>query len=137
MRIFPRSCETAVKTLREICADPKNPIAIRARCAELILEAYGLAALPAERESAYRELKRVKAAVQQKVDASANDKTIVARIHEAAKAKARGSPRKSSGLPADIQRLIDAPVAERKHVEVRDPLNPENTNSPKESPHDI
>lgn len=132
MRIFPRSCETAVKTLREICADPKNPIALRARCAELILEAYGLAALPAERESAYRELKRIKSAVQTKVDASASDRTVVARIHETAKANARGSPRKSSGLPADIQRLIDAPLAQRKDLEICASISPEKTDSTKD-----
>jgi len=131
MRIFPRTCETAVKTLREICADPKNPIAIRARCAELILEAYGLAALPAERESAYRELKRIKTIVQAKVDSSASDRMIVARIHETAKANARGSPRKSSGLPADIQRLIDAPIVGQKYLESAIPINPENADSAK------
>ena len=132
MRIFPRSCETAVKVLREICADSKNPNVLRARCAELILEAYGLAALPAERESAYRELKRIKTAVQAKVDASASDGTIVARIREEAKARARGSPRKSSGLPSDIRRLIDEPIAKPKYLRICDPFDSENSDPAKE-----
>lgn len=64
MRIFPRPVEIAVRTLKEVCADPKNPIPLRARSAELILSAYGLAVIPPERESRYRELKRVKEAVE-------------------------------------------------------------------------
>jgi hypothetical protein len=76
MRHFPRDIETAVRTLKEVCADPKNGIALRARAAELILSAYGLAVIPPERESRYRELKRVKEAVE----TSRLDKQLAAKV---------------------------------------------------------
>ena len=76
-RIFPRPAESAVRVLKNICDDATNPPALRARSAELILNAYGLAAIPPDAEPRHRAIKRIAAA---RVKISSLDKEISARV---------------------------------------------------------
>jgi hypothetical protein len=76
MRHFPRDIEAAIKILREVCAAPKNPVPLRARCAELILAAYGISVTPPESKSRHLQLKQVKMAVE----VSALDKQLAAKV---------------------------------------------------------
>jgi hypothetical protein len=75
-RIFPRSVECSIKVLQAICEDPKTPVPMRLRCAELILSAYGLASLPPERVPKHNGLRQVQAAVE----LSATDKKIAGQV---------------------------------------------------------
>jgi hypothetical protein len=83
-RIFPRPIESAVRTLKKICDDPTNPIALRARSAEVILNAYGLAAIPPDSEPRHRTVKQI---VAVRVKVSELDKEISNRVSEERKQK--------------------------------------------------
>lgn len=76
-RIFPRPVEAAVRVLKKICDDPTAPIALKARSAELILSAYGMAAIPPEEQPRRYGLKGIIAA---RVKISEVDKQISERV---------------------------------------------------------
>lgn len=91
-RIFPRPVEAAVRVLKHICDDATNPPALRARSAELILNAYGLAAIPPDSESRHRTVKQIASA---RVKISDLDRQLTGKIAEDRKQK-------------NIERQIDA-----------------------------
>jgi hypothetical protein len=64
MRAFPRAAEAAVRALKMICEDTKNPVSMRARSAELILSAYNLANLPPDRVSKHNGLRQIQGALE-------------------------------------------------------------------------
>lgn len=91
-RIFPRPIEAAVRVLKNICDDATNSTELRARSAELLLAAYGLAAIPPDAEPRHRTVKQIASA---RVKISALDKQLTGKISEDRKQK-------------NIERQIDA-----------------------------
>jgi len=83
-RIFPRPVESAIRVLRRICDHATNPPALRARSAELILNAYGLAAIPPDAEPRHRTVKQIAAA---RVKVSELDRQISKQVSEDRKVK--------------------------------------------------
>jgi hypothetical protein len=83
-RIFPRPVEAAVRVLKNICDDATNPPALRARSAELILNAYGLAAIPPDAEPRHRTVKQIASA---RVKISDLDRQLTGKIAEDRKQK--------------------------------------------------
>ena len=75
-RIFPRAAEAALRTLKQICEDDRNPAPMRARSAELLLSAYGLAGLPPERIAKHNGLRSIQGAVE----LSGIDKAIAGKV---------------------------------------------------------
>jgi hypothetical protein len=63
-RTFSRPVEVAVRVLRQICEDPKTPVLMRVRCAELILSAYGHASLRPEQVSKHNGLRQIQGALE-------------------------------------------------------------------------
>jgi hypothetical protein len=76
MRVFPRAAEAAVRALKMICEDTKNPVSMRARSAELILSAYNLANLPPDRVSKHNGLRQI----QRALELSATDRKIAGKV---------------------------------------------------------
>jgi hypothetical protein len=83
-RLFPRPVEAAVRVLKAICNDAANPTALRARSAELILNAYGLAAIPPDAEPRHRTVKQIASA---RVNISTLDRQLSAGIAKDRKTK--------------------------------------------------
>jgi hypothetical protein len=83
-RIFPRPVEAAVRVLKNICDDATNPPALRARSAELILNAYGLATIPTDAEPRHRTVKQIAVA---RVKISDLDRQLTGKIAEDRKQK--------------------------------------------------
>jgi hypothetical protein len=75
-RLFPRNVEDVVRVLTGLCKDEKQPPAMRARCGELVLSAYGLVALPPEQKPRQQGLKQIRSAL----DLSATDKKIAGQV---------------------------------------------------------
>ena len=78
-RLFPRPVEAAVRVLKHICDDPQNPTDLRARAAELILHAYGLASLAADAEPRRKSTKQIASA---RVKFSDLDRQLTGKIAE-------------------------------------------------------
>lgn len=98
MSHFPRALESAIRRLRAICEDDKNPVDVLLRASELIVSSYGLAHIPEHREPRRKGLKAV---VQARLQMSAVDKEIVGRLAEA---------RKERKLQRRIDRLLAEPT---------------------------
>jgi len=78
-RILPRAAEAAIRTLKTICEDPKTPVPMRARSAELILSAYGLVTLSPEQKPRHPG---VKALIDARLDLSAIDAKISGQVRQ-------------------------------------------------------
>jgi hypothetical protein len=79
MRMFPRPVEIALRVLKKICEDPKTPVPMRLRCAELILSSYGLASLPPDRTPKHNGLKGL---ISARLDLSNVDRTIAGKLRK-------------------------------------------------------
>jgi len=75
-RVFPRAAESAVRTLKAICEDPRQPVSLRARSAELILSAYGLVTLSNEHVSKHNGLRQIQSALE----LSATDRKVAGQV---------------------------------------------------------
>jgi hypothetical protein len=96
-RPFPRPVEAAVRVLKNICNDSANSIALRARAAELILNAYGFSSLRLDEEPRHRSTKQIAAA---RVRISDLDKQISDRVK---------AERKQQKLAREIDQLTKEP----------------------------
>ncbi len=94
-RIFPRPVEAALRVLKTICNDATTSIVLRARSAELILSAYGLAEIRTDEEPRHRSTKQVAKA---RVKVGQLDRTLSEKI---------SADRKQRQLERQIDALVE------------------------------
>jgi hypothetical protein len=75
-RTFPRNVEEVIRVLTGLCKDEKQPPAMRARCGELVLSAYGLVALSPEQKPRHQNLKQIQSALE----LSGTDRKIAGKV---------------------------------------------------------
>jgi hypothetical protein len=71
--------------LQEICEDPKTPVPMKLRACELVLSAYQLVSLDAERAPRHNGLKGL---ISARLDLSATDRTISGQLRQDRKRQA-------------------------------------------------
>jgi hypothetical protein len=76
--MFCRNIEDVVRVLTGLCKDEQQPPAMRARCGELVLSAYGLVALSPEQKPRHQGLKQI----QDALTLSATDKKIAGNVRD-------------------------------------------------------
>lgn len=76
LMIFNRNVEDVVRVLTVLCKDEKQPAALRARCGELVLSAYGLVTLTSQQKPRHQGLKQI----QNALELSGTDRKIAGQV---------------------------------------------------------
>ena len=85
MRRHPRPVEAAIRVLQEICEAPQTPVPMKLRACELVLSAYQLVSLDAERAPRHNGLKGL---ISARLDLSNVDRKLGGCIREDRKKQA-------------------------------------------------